>query len=356
MTLLPLTAFQANYNQAMSNLIDILRFQQNRRNQYDVTNRVRIDSHEAVCRAVSRVFKATYKEDAPDLLETVFTDFIDLYEGRYPGYHCCDTLYHDIQHSLDAALAMARLVSGYEQQNPNHLLGQQRFIIGIITALFHDSGYIRRKELDTAINGAVYTYQHIERGASFLEQYLLQHQLVEYTELATKIIHFTGFEVSLDALVFTDAMDHRLGQLLGTADLIAQLSDRCYLEKCRDRLYPELVLANMLPQEPCKDRYQPDSAIQLLQQTQDFYRNTVLRRLEFDFDGSHRFAISYFNGRNYYMECIDQNLVYLESIIMSNDFSKLNRRPPMTAGSNHFPYFLVELKGSTHPLLWSKKQ
>src|SRR5678815_3569744 len=35
------------------------------------------------------------------------------------------------------------------------------------------------------------------------------------------------------------------GQMLGTADIIAQMSDRCYLEKCRDRLYPEFVLGRM---------------------------------------------------------------------------------------------------------------
>ena len=32
-----------------------------------------------------------------------------------------------------------------------------------------------------------------------------------------------------------------LGNMLGSADIIAQMSDRCYLEKCRDRLFPEFV-------------------------------------------------------------------------------------------------------------------
>ena len=33
--------------------------------------------------------------------------------------------------------------------------------------------------------------------------------------------------------------------MLGTADMITQLADRCYLEKCRDRLYPEFVLGGV---------------------------------------------------------------------------------------------------------------
>ena len=42
-----------------------------------------------------------------------------------------------------------------------------------------------------------------------------------------------------------DPRDRKLGHLLGTADLIAQMADRCYLEKCRDRLYPEFVLGGI---------------------------------------------------------------------------------------------------------------
>ena len=42
-----------------------------------------------------------------------------------------------------------------------------------------------------------------------------------------------------------DPRDIKLGHLLGTADMIAQMADRCYLEKCRDRLYPEFVLGGV---------------------------------------------------------------------------------------------------------------
>ena len=338
----------------MSKLIEIIRFQQNRRNQYDVTNRVRIDSAEATCRAVCRIFKSTYQTEAPELIHTLFEDFSDLYEGKYAGYHACDTLYHDLQHSLDATLALSRLISGYEQQTPTQPLGETRFILGVITALFHDAGYIRRHEQDTAVNGAIYTYEHVERSAMFLNDYLKKLSLDELIELSSKLVHFTGYEKPLDDLVFNDPLDHRLGQLLGTADLIAQLSDRCYLEKCRDRLFPEFILANLTPNQSAPDRYQPGSPVELLQQTLDFYRNVVLKRLEFDFDGSHRFANAYFKGRNYYMESIDNNLLYLEAILQKNDFSQLNRRPPATSGSKYFPYHLIEFRKHSHHLLWAK--
>ena len=42
-----------------------------------------------------------------------------------------------------------------------------------------------------------------------------------------------------------DRRDITVGHLLGTADMIAQMADRCYLEKCRDRLYAEFVLGGV---------------------------------------------------------------------------------------------------------------
>ncbi len=65
--------------------------------------------------------------------------------------------------------------------------------------------------------------------------------------VTSQIIHFTGYEVpfaQIEAKV-PDRRDVMLGHLLGTADMVAQIADRCYLEKCRDRLYAEFVLGGV---------------------------------------------------------------------------------------------------------------
>ena len=36
-----------------------------------------------------------------------------------------------------------------------------------------------------------------------------------------------------------------VGNLVASADILAQMSDRCYLEKCHDRLYTEFVLGGI---------------------------------------------------------------------------------------------------------------
>ena len=68
---------------------------------------------------------------------------------------------------------MARLLAGYERsQAPADRLGYERAVVGLITALFHDSGYIRRRSEVDVLNGAQFTGRHVSRSAAFLREYL----------------------------------------------------------------------------------------------------------------------------------------------------------------------------------------
>jgi hypothetical protein len=89
-----------------------------RRNHYDVTDRVCISNPAEVCAAVGGIFQARYPGIALQALDHAFTTFGELYAGWLPGYFGCDTWYHDAQHSLDCALAMARLLDGHGRAAP----------------------------------------------------------------------------------------------------------------------------------------------------------------------------------------------------------------------------------------------
>jgi hypothetical protein len=115
----------------------------------------------------------------------------------------------------------------------------------VVTALFHDAGYIRQTDDQTHRNGAEFTLSHVSRSAHFIGRYLPTIGMAEWVPVATKIVHFTGYEVQFDQIRLDDHRDRKLGHLIGTGDLIAQMADRCYLEKCRDRLYPEFVLGGI---------------------------------------------------------------------------------------------------------------
>ncbi len=159
-----------------------------------------------------------------------------------------DTVYHDLQHSLDMTLAMARLMVGYEQTVPvQQRFGAERAIMALVTSLFHDAGYIREFEDRAHRNGAEFTLYHVTRSARFLARFLPTIGMESWVPTSTRVVHFTGYEVALNQLNLPDPRDRKLGHLLGTADLIAQMADRCYLEKCRDRLYPNLSWAAWRP-------------------------------------------------------------------------------------------------------------
>jgi hypothetical protein len=49
--------------------------------------------------------------------------------------------------------------------------------------------------------------------------------------VAGMIVHFTGYVLGLDNILLNDPRDSTCGHLLGTADVIAQMADRRYLEK-----------------------------------------------------------------------------------------------------------------------------
>jgi hypothetical protein len=86
-----------------------------RRNEFDVTNRINVERVDEVRDAVLQVFAARYPGEDLAPLRRAFEDMKALFEGRYPGYLACDTLYHDLRHTLDmtpATTAPARPPTG----------------------------------------------------------------------------------------------------------------------------------------------------------------------------------------------------------------------------------------------------
>jgi len=304
-----------------------------RRSDFDITNTVRVSSPREVLRATEQLLVSTWPQVVLAPVERAFEDFDALFAGRMPGYAGVDTVYHDRQHTLDVTLAMTRLLAGHERQaDSSFQLGAERGVLGVVLALFHDVGYLRRSSDREQANGAEFTRSHVSRGAEFLRHYLPQIDLPGWTEVASQIIHFTGYERPFSQIITTDARDMRLGHLLGTADMIAQLADRCYLEKCRDRLYPEFVLGGVaLSTGGGGPEVRYASGLDLLRQTPSFVANTRATRLDRDFDHAYRFLEILFEGRNPYIESIERNMNYLEQVLRSESWRMLRRNPPLHA-------------------------
>jgi hypothetical protein len=284
----------------------------------DVSNTVDVTNPTAVANAVTRILEARYPAFNLAPLARLFGDFSRLYSGNYPGFLACDVRYHNTQHVLDVTLAMARLLDGYGRSHAcGNGLAPELALIGIAAALFHDSGYIRRKHDSRHKNGAAYTRIHVSRGIRFITEYLPQVGLEYMVGPCTRILHFTGYEVDPRDLTVANEQEHLLGKLLGTADLIAQMADLEYVQKCRDYLYEEFALGGMAG---AASRTAYKGAIyrspeDLLRQTPGFMRTAIAVRLDGHFDGVHRYAAEHFDGRHLYMDAIQENRRSLEALL-----------------------------------------
>lgn len=309
---------------------------QDRRNDYDVTNTVQVSNPAAVRNAVQQIYSETFPGMSFDKLWLAFYDFERLFTGRYPGYKGCDTTYHDMQHTLDMTLALARLVAGYERSvEPPDRLGAARAQMALITSLFHDSGYIRHESRDSDFsNGAEFTLYHVSRSADFLRRYLPDLGLAKDVGVSSMIVHFTGYELELDKIELDDPRDIICGHLIGTADLIAQMADRCYLEKCRDRLYNEFVVGGVAVENARPGEYMVryKSGEDLLRKTPTFYQQVMRDRLNSKFNRVYRYIEVLYEGQNPYIDAIRNNITHLVRILESGDWSLLRREPAYYLG------------------------
>ena len=306
-----------------------------RRSDYDVTNTVRVSSAADVRDAVRELFAPIWPGFDLTPVTRAFRDFELAFTGHMPGYFGVDTVYHDQQHTLDVTLAMARLLAGFERSHAGteRALGAERTAVGILLALFHDIGYLREKG-EEARNGAEFTRNHVTRSARFMDHYLPTIDYGHWTHVTRDVVHFTGYEKTFEQIgeVVSDPHDIQLGHLLGTADMIAQMADRCYLEKCRDRLYPEFVLGGVaLAVGGGQRAVRYASGLDLLRQTPLFMEETRRKRLDIGFDRAYRYVEPLFGGRNPYIESIEQSLSFLKQVLRTENWRLLRRNPQVFA-------------------------
>ena len=323
-----------------------------RRNEYDVTDKIRTTDLNQVAGEVQRLYHGLYNGKPATAIQRAFGDLGRLYRGDHPEYLPCDTEYHDIQHVLDVTLAMARLMDGYERSRKvtrsrvgdSPALPAACFSLGVTTALFHDFGYLRKRGDRRHRYGAEYTMTHVSRGSKYLHRYLPKIGLRRYASAGATLVHYTGYERPAETIALNDILLRRVGHMLGTADIIAQMADRCYLEKCRDRLYPEFVLGGLARRKLPGGRTQVlfSSGEDLVRKTPQFYMNAA-KRLDLQLARAYEYAGRHFKGQNLYLEEMQKNVRYAQAVGNEPGRQTLRRTPPKTLnkGVEPFPKSLV---------------
>jgi len=240
-------------------------------------------------------------------VETVHADVVRVFRGEHPEYRACNTIYHDLEHTMETFLALARLIHGAHVSGRS--IGPRSIQLGLVTALLHDIGYIQRAHDETG-TGAKYTHVHVERGIEFMKTYFPDRGFSgEDLLVCRRMILYTDMDLPRDQDRLETGECDLVGKMLGVADLLGQMASRVYLEKLLF-LYYEFEEAFISDYRDEKD---------LLRKTLGYYEATR-RKVQDDLDGVDCFARPHFRERwgidhDLYLEGIERNLDYLRQIL-----------------------------------------
>lgn len=285
----------------------------------------------SVLAAIEAIFDRRFGEDWPrHALAQAFDDVGRAYGGEFPGLLACDTPYHDLRHTLDTALVMARMLDGHEasRQRETPALGAELCAVGVLLALFHDIGFLRRSGEET-VTGAQLVRIHEARGIEFASAFLARAGLQHRQPLAPLILA-TAFRENLNTLFAAHSgPEVALACMMASADVLSQLSDRFYLERCRDFLYQEFVIGGLdrVAQSDGAETLLYQNAEDLLRKTPWFFESVIMKRLEHDLRGAYRHLDDHFGGQNPYVKSMFANIAFLKEVVESEDFSRLRRHP-----------------------------
>lgn len=237
--------------------------------------------------------------------ENAFNDIINLFNGNYPGYRASNTKYHNLEHTCAVTLATARLIHGLYVQGQT--FSPRVVQLGLMGALFHDTGLIQTEDEHEG-TGAQYTIGHEDRSISLMEEYLTEKNFPSEDILeCSRIIDSTRLSVPIDEIPFMSEETKLMGKVLGSADLIAQMADRNYLEKL-PLLFLEFKEAGMEGFE---------TPLELFNKTEEFYHMVARARLAEDLSSVSSAALYHFQNRwnidrDLYDVAIRNNIKYIK--------------------------------------------
>lgn len=273
-----------------------------------------VDTHDAlsVAKALSSLHETLFPtaQDERQRLEKSCEALYLLFNGTFPQFQAADTPYHDLEHSLQVVLCLARLLAGAILYGNQHL-SSEAFERALISAFFHDIGYFKRKD-DALGTGAKYTIHHEIRGTLMAADYLAQKSWpIERIQSVQRLILATGADRAIRAILFRDTEEAFLATCLCSADLLAQMSDPRYLDRL-PLLFEEFAESDRFLEIP-EDRRAIKSVEELFQQTPQFWQETLEKRLVLDCNAVYRhLETPYGSGQNPYLRAIEANLRMIE--------------------------------------------
>lgn len=264
---------------------------------------------------VAAIYARLFSGGQPGFIPEIFRWTDDAFAGRYANFQGIDAKYHDLEHTLQGTLCLARLLEGYAQNQAQPDLTRRAFELSLIAILLHDTGYLKRRE-DREGTGAKYTLTHVNRSADFAAQLLRDKGLPAHEIQAVQnMIRCTGLNADLRSIPFQHELERRTGFALGTADLLGQMAAPDYIDKL-GILFQEFDEANQFTGRTSGPGVF-GTVEELRRKTPDFWERYVLPKVNNDFQAMFRFlSRPYPNGVNPYLDRIHNNIQRLRDELM----------------------------------------
>jgi hypothetical protein len=260
---------------------------------------------------IKEIARYNYGRVSPRLKELTI-DITSLYDGNWPTHEACQVRYHNLGHSVDVALALARMISGWNKVcAEKDRIAEDVFLDGQAAAFFHDAGYIKDKG-DADGYGGKYTLSHVDRSMYMAGKYLEANNWPENSiAVVPRMISPTDYNNNLDFESIPISRQEKIvARMLVSADLVAQMADVDYMRRIRF-LFEEF-----------QESYQHESpevlrekgvrvfknVEEIVEGTRNFYEEFVMPRLQ-ELGRMDKYLVAYFgDGRNPYLENIAANL------------------------------------------------
>jgi hypothetical protein len=240
----------------------------------------------------------------------------ECFTGHYKDCQAIDAPYHDLEHTLQGTLCMARLLRGRHRAGVQPQISEHSFQLGIIAILMHDTGYLKKRG-DTEGTGAKYTITHVARSKEFAAEILREKGFgAGDIKAVQNMISCTGVDAVLSKIPFQSEVEKIVGHALGTADLLGQMAADDYVDKL-PILYSEFAEAARFSKDDKSFVAMYSSAQDLVDKTAGFWEQYARQKLERDFNGLYQFLNDpYPNGSNFYIERIEANMMRVRKLMV----------------------------------------
>lgn len=272
---------------------------------------IKTEYYRDVANSVLEIQSVVFPTVEAAMITQLFEDVNAMFTGKFWDYQAMDTLYHDLEHTLQVTLCWVRMVANRNQLRIEPVMMDNDFKIGLHGVMLHDIGFLKENG-DNEGTGAKFTFVHEKRSCELSNLYLSKKGWGKQDISAVQhIISCTGPRSIIDAVPFNNDLERIMGESVCTADYIGQMSDPAYLDKL-PALFLEFEESDNFRRIPDEKRIFKSSE-ELFLSTPIFWEKLVIPKLEKECNSLYKFlAQPYPNGINPYIKKIEEHVIFIQ--------------------------------------------